>query len=470
MVYAFASRWYDPPTAALAVIVVATSPLVFAFSRIVIMDIALALCTTGAILAAFVAEDGEIPRRRWHALGAAAAGLGMLVKGPVGALVPAAVLVVFFCADGRPRALRRVFAPVNVLIVLGLFLPWFVALVRVHPEFARYGLVEATFNRFFTRTFNRGEPFWYFGPAFIAALFPWTLLFVPMAFAAWSARRRLTRADRLLIAWTIVVIVFFSMSRTKQLGYILPGVVAAAACVGRGVGYAWRNPEGRAARLAAHGVLVLAGVAIVSAAALEIALSRGAADAARLASMAAEPRVRWSAWPTFEILLLAIAALGVTAYALRRTGLAVATFAVFPLVLVTLGLPSVVAFASTRSAKPLATSLASLTDGTEIACLDDYPAGLSFYLGRTLTIISDDATPLHSNFIEYRLRQVPVRPPTLVARSGRDAWLDSRETAAYIVAPDRLRADLATWMGTRAPVRAAAPGWWGALTPPPAVR
>jgi hypothetical protein len=363
-----------------------------------------------------------------------------------------------------------VFAPVNVLIVLGLFLPWFVALVRVHPEFARYGLVEETFNRFFTRAFNRGQPFWYFGPAFLAALFPWTVLFVPMAFAAWSARRRLTPADRLLIAWTIVVIVFFSMSRTKQLGYILPGVIAAAACVGRGVGYAWRNPEGRAARLVAHSVLVLAAVALVSAAAQDIALSRGAADAERLAAMAAEPRVRWSAWPTFEVLLLAIAALGVVAYARRRPGLAVATFAVFPVVLVTLGLPSVVEFANTRSAKPLAASLSSVADDTEIACLDDYPAGLSFYLGRTLTIISEDAAPLHSNFIEYWLRLVPVRPPTLVALSGRDAWLDSRETAAYIVAPDRLHADLAAWMGSRAPVRAAAPGWWGAHAPPPAER
>jgi dolichyl-phosphate-mannose-protein mannosyltransferase len=468
LLYLFARRQYDSATAAFCVIVVATSPMALAFSRIVIMDNALALCTTAAILAAFVAEDGETPDRRWHAVGAAAAGLGTLVKGPVGALVPAAVLVVFFWADGRPRALRRVFAPVNVLIVLGVVLPWFGALVRVHPEFARYGLVEETLNRFFTPAFNRGQPFWYYGPAFLAAIFPWTVIFVPMAFTAWSARARLTRADRLFIAWTIVVVVFFSMSRTKQLGYILPGVIAAAVCVGRGVGYAWRNREGRAARLLTRGALFLAAVALALAAAVDVAVSRGASDAGRLAAIEAEARVRWSAWPALMILLLVMAALGILAYARRHAGLAVAAFALFPLLLVTVGLPAVEDYANTRSAKALAGSLSSIPDGTEIACLDDYPAGLSFYLGRTLTIISEDASPLRSNFIDYWLRLVPVRPPTLVARSGRDAWLDSRQAPAFIVAPDRWRADLESWVGSRVPVRAVAPGWWGAPAPRPA--
>lgn len=453
LMYAFARRQYDPVTAALTVIVIATSPMAFAFSRIVIVDNALALCTVAAILAAFVAENGEVPNRRWHAAGAGAAGLGMLVKGPVGALVPAAVLVVFFWADGRPRALRRVFAPVNVLIVLGLFLPWFAALVHAHPEFAHYGLVEETFNRFFTPAFNRGQPFWYYGPTFLAALFPWTLLFVPMAFAAWPARSRLSCADRLLVVWASVVIVFFSMSRTKQPGYVLTGVIAAAVCVARGLGYAWRDREGLAARLAARGALVLSGVALVAAAALSVAMAEG-------------PRSLWSARATFLIVLLAVAALGALAYARRRAGLAVAAFALFPLTLVTVALPAVAGFASTRSAKPLAEALASLPDRTEIAFLNGYSAGLSFYLGRTLTIISEDAAPLRSNFIIYWLRQAPARPPTIVAPSRRAEWLERRETGAFIIASDGSRADLDAWLGSRVPVRRVASGWWGAMVPP----
>jgi 4-amino-4-deoxy-L-arabinose transferase-like glycosyltransferase len=465
LVYAFARRQYDPVTAALAVIVVATSPMVFTFSRIVIMDIMLGFCTVAAILAAYVAEDGDSPDRRWHAAGAAAAGLGMLVKGPVGALVPAAVLVAFFWADGRPRALRRVFAPSNFLIVLGLFLPWFAALVYVHPEFFHYGVIEESLGRFFTPAFNRGQPFWYFGPVLLVTFFPWTVLFVPMTFATWSARGRLTRADRLFVAWAIVVIVFFSLSRTKQPGYILTGVVASAVLVARGLGYAWRNREGQAARLVWRGALVLAGLALAAGGALGVAVVRGAADSGRLAAMAVRERAFWSMWPTFLIVAIAIAALGFAAFTMRRAGLAVAAFAIFPLALVTASLPALEGYARTRSAKPLAERLASLPGGTEIACLDSYPPGLSFYLGRTLTIIGEDATPLRSNFVLYWMRHAPVRPVTLVAPSQRDAWLASRETAAFILAPDNSRAELDEWLGSRFPVRATAAGWWGASVP-----
>jgi 4-amino-4-deoxy-L-arabinose transferase-like glycosyltransferase len=470
MVYAFARRRYDPATAALAVIVVATSPMVFAFSRIVIMDIALAVCTVAAILAGFVAEDGAEPDRRWHAAGAAAAGVGMLVKGPVGALVPAAVLVVFFIVDGRPRALRRVFAPVNVVIVLGLFLPWFAGLVHVHPEFLHYGLVEETFNRFFTPAFNRGQPFWFFGPELVAAILPWTVLFVPMVFAAWSARSRLSSADRLFIVWTIVVIAFFSTSRTKQPGYILTAVVSAAVLVGRGLGHAWRNGRGRAARLVSSGSLVFGVLAIAAAAWIGWAVQRGAVSAVNLAGMTAGERSLWSMWPAVAIVLFASGALGAAAYARKSSGLAVAAFALFPVALVTVLLPAVVGFASARSAKTLAAELASLPRDAELACLDGYPAGLSFYLGKTLTVISDTGEPLRSNFIVYALRKDSVRPATIVASSERDRWLGARTTPAMVLAPQGSHDDLAAWLGSRVPVSAAPNGWWTAMVPSPEAR
>jgi 4-amino-4-deoxy-L-arabinose transferase-like glycosyltransferase len=394
----------------------------------------------------------------------------MLVKGPVGALVPAAVLLVFFWFDPRKGALRRVFAPVNFGIVLGLFLPWFAALVYAHPEFAHYGLIEETFNRFFTPAFNRGQPFWYFGPVFLASLLPWTLLFVPMAVAAWSARDRLTRADRLFVVWTIVVILFFSMSRTKQPGYILTATLAGAALVGRGLGYAWRNRGGRGARLVARGSLALAVFAVGLAAMLGWAVARGAASAGQLAAEAAHRRSIWQMWPTLLVVLLVVAALAAAGYARKSAGLSVAAFACFPLALVTAALPGVTAYARARSAEPLALSLAALPEDTEIACFEAYPAGLSFYLGRTITIISENAEPLRSNFILYWLRRVPARPPSLVARSARDRWMASRTRATYILASGGASSDLASWLGGSIPVGAVAPGWSGASVPLPGGR
>jgi hypothetical protein len=147
---------------------------------------------------------------------------------------------------------------------------------------------------------------------------------------------------------------------------------------------------------------------------------------------------------------------GWAAYARRRVGFAVAAFAALPLALSTIMLPSLEPAARVRSAQPIAESLSELPIGTEVACLDGYPAGLSFYLGRTLTILSDDAKPLRSNFILYWLRHVPVRPPTLVARNERDDWLASRRTDAFVLAPASSRDDLESWLGSRAHVHAVA--------------
>jgi hypothetical protein len=212
--------------------------------------------------------------------------------------------------------------------------------------------------------------------------------------------------------------------------------------------------------------LVLAGFAVVAAAALGVAVARGGVAADRLAAMAVRDRAFWSIWPTFLVAALAIAALGSAAFVTRRAGLAVAAFALFPLALLTVALPAVSGYARTRSAKPLAEALASIPSATEVACVNSYPAGLSFYLGRTLTLIGEDATPLRSNFVLYSMRHAAVRPATVVAPSQRDLWLGSRKADTIVLAPDDERAGLEGWLGSRFPVRALTSGWWGAFIPP----
>jgi len=470
MVYRFSSRHFSRATAAFGVIVLATSPLFFAFSRIVILDATLAACTVAAVFSAFTAESGPVPDRRWHAAAAAFSGIGVLVKGPVGVLVPAAVVVVYFWVDGRASALKRVFAVRNVVIVLALVVPWFAALVRAYPEFAHYGLVEETLTRFFTPSFNRGGPFWYFVPALLISIFPWALLFVPAAFGAWPARDRLTAADRLLVTWVIVVVVFFSLSRTKQPAYILTAVVAAAALVARGLGRAWTNRGGRATRLVARGSLVLAGIALVAAGALGIAAARGIAGPGRLSAMPDDARAIWLSWPRFVTALLIVAVLAAAAYWKRNVGLSVAAFAAFPLALVTVAFPAYAGFARARSAKPLAGVLASAPADAEIACFEAYPAGLSFYLGRTITVVSESAKPLRSNFILYWMSRTASAPAALVLPSDRDRWLAHGPRTVRIVAPDEAHADLAAWLGGGVPVEPLVPGWWGASVPSSASR
>jgi hypothetical protein len=293
---------------------------------------------------------------------------------------------------------------------------------------------------------------------------------VPEAFAAWSARDKLTGADRLLITWVIVVVIFFSLSRTKQPGYILTAVVAAAVLVGRGLGHASMNRDGRMMRLVARGSLALSVTAVGVAAAVGVAVASGVTEPTRLPAMADDARAIWLMWPAFLAALLIVAVLAAAAYWKRSAGLSATAFAAFPLALVTVAFPAFEGFARARSAKTLAEALAFLPADAEIACFEAYPAGLSFYLGRTITLVSESAKPLRSNFILYWMSRTASTPTAVVLPADRDRWLARRPRTIRIVAPDDAHADLAAWLGGGVPVEPIVSGWWGASVPPSASR
>ena len=165
-------------------------------------------------------------------------------------------------------------APRNLVLFLAIVLPWFLALVSTHPEFLRYGLVEESARRFLTRSFRRTEPVYYFGPVLLLVFYPWSALLPEAALIAWRNRGRWMRADRFLILWAVVVVVFFSLSQSKRPGYILPAIVAFAALTARLFDHALAESEGRAIRLVLRGTMWIALLSTSAAAALSLNLGR----------------------------------------------------------------------------------------------------------------------------------------------------------------------------------------------------
>ncbi len=294
MVWLFCRREYGEPAASLAAMVVASSPMVFVFARSVIFDIVLTFFVCAAILCGYLGSESEGRRRSaWFALGAAAAGTATLVKGPVGAIVPAIVLAAFLWIDGKRRAILRIVHPLNLAVFLALVLPWFLALVRRYPDFLEYGLLRESLDRLTKPVFERGGPWYYYLPVLAGALFPWSLLLPEAVAAWWRSRGRLARADRFFAVWAAAVFIFFSLSRTKHPGYVLPGVVALGALLGRGFSLALSDPRGRAAALVRRGAVALAAVALAACALLAVEAGRPGG----LAGLAGvEPaRARWVA-------------------------------------------------------------------------------------------------------------------------------------------------------------------------------
>lgn len=224
-----------------AALIFLSAPLSFVLGRYNLTDGMLTLALTGAFFALrrFLAarERGARGTGALAALGACVA-LAMLAKGLIGIVFPGLVLLVWAAVTGRWRRVGEALRSPAPIVFLVLAAPWFVLVQHANPAFASIFFVREHFARFATGEARRAGPIYYFVAAFIAGFVPWTFVTprsVRRTVDAWRARAA-ARPDELFFAiWFCVVLVFFSLSRSKLLPYILPAFPAAAALVARAV-------------------------------------------------------------------------------------------------------------------------------------------------------------------------------------------------------------------------------------------
>ena len=439
LVFAFCRKVHGTRCGLLAAIIIASTPLYFTNSRTVIFDIALAFFVCGAIFAGYLAEETEgNARRMWYLLGAASTGFATLVKGPVGFLIPALVLLVFNRVEGRRGEWKRLLAPLNLLVFFGVTLPWFVGLCLVHGDFLNYGLVEESFSRFTSsKAFNRSEPVYFYLLIIAGTFLPWCLLLPEASLATWKERWAKNRADRLCLCWSLLVVLFFSISRSKLPGYILSVAIACGILIARLFDTALANPEGRPARLVCRATAVFALVCLLVALVAAVgaphvqALARPlhipVADAERLPNQALPLAVSLGAFGIF----------GLVARYRRNAQLCFLCLALFPPLCMNVNVGVIDVIINAKSGRQIANLLADLPAGTELACLQCFPNSITFYLGHTVTLISRDGSELSSNYIIYSLKPGTHWPKQIVPLADFNKWLGSRKTPVFLIGHDR---------------------------------
>jgi hypothetical protein len=121
-----------------------------------------------------------------------------------------------------------------------------------------------------------------------------------------------------------------------------------------------------------------------------------------------------------------------------------------------------------KTGRSIASRLAALPAGTELACLECFPNGVPFYLRRTATLISRDGGELTSNYIIYSLKKDPQWPKPIVPLADFDAWLASRTNPVYLIVRQSNTNKLETIAAARgATIQPLTSGYWGAQLPAP---
>jgi 4-amino-4-deoxy-L-arabinose transferase-like glycosyltransferase len=470
VVFLFCRKVYGTRCGLLASIIVATTPLYLANARTVIFDIVLAFFVCAAIFAGYLAEAAEgKARRNWYLLGAAAAGFGTLVKGPVGFIIPALVLLVFNRIERRRGAWKRLLAPLNLLVFFGIALPWFVGLCLARPDFLHYGLVEESFNRFTSsKTFHRSEPVYFYLIIVAATFFPWSLLLPGAALATWKERWAKHGADRLCLVWSVVVLLFFSISQSKLPGYILSVTVACGILVARVFEAALATPEGKPARIVRVATVVYAVTCLLLALAAVAGMPHMGVLAKPLRIPVTDAERLGQTLVPLVVLFAAFGALAWTASQRRSASLCFLCLALFGPLGANLSVRVFEVIYDAKSGRRIADKLPGLAAEAELACLQCFPNGLIFYLNRTATLVTRDGRELTSNYILHSLNKGPQWPRQIVALADFDNWLASRKTPVYLIVRRTDREKLETLAAARsATVQTLSPDYLGAQLPAP---
>jgi len=154
-------------------------------------------------------------------------GLAVLAKGPAAVVLLGGAVFFWALISKRWRDAFRLFHPAALATFILTALPWYIICARRNPDFFRVFIIEHNFKRYLTPEFQHNQPFWYYGVVLLVALLPWTALFV-WSLASGSLRvsrtRRISDATLLLLCWSAFTLLFFTISKSKLPGYVLPAV------------------------------------------------------------------------------------------------------------------------------------------------------------------------------------------------------------------------------------------------------
>lgn len=245
-VYAAGRRLYGRAAGIIAALALATNILYYALARVVTIDMPVSVLLTVALLA-FLLGTKEPPgsRRRWLMWTFYAfAALATLAKGLIGIVIPGMVIGAWILLLNDWRLLRSIYLPSGIVLLLVIAVPWHVLAARANPEFLHFYFIHEHFERYLTKVEHRYQPFWFFVPVILLGLYPW-IAFLGQAlrrsFPASWAQRHDERDALYLMLWAGLIFVFFSLSDSKLITYVLPVFPPLAILTGRYLAPAWEG-------------------------------------------------------------------------------------------------------------------------------------------------------------------------------------------------------------------------------------
>jgi len=233
LLFALARRLWGIAAGVRAVLLALGSVLFVLLGHQLTLDMLLTACLLAALSCFIFAQLRPADDRRCRAwmLGCwAALALAVLTKGLIGVVIPGCTLLGYTLLQRHFDIWRRLHWRSGLPVFLLIAAPWFVLAARADGEFLRFFFIREHFQRFLTPIEQRSQPPWFFVPVLVVGVLPWISLILAQLLGGWRAStpRGVFDVQRLLWVWSAFVLVFFSVSNSKLIPYILPAIPALA--------------------------------------------------------------------------------------------------------------------------------------------------------------------------------------------------------------------------------------------------
>ena len=222
LTYFFATKMFDRKIGFTAAVILATAPGYWYMAHAIITDMTLFCAISTALTAFYFSYTEDKPRLLYVAF--AAAGVGVLTKGPIGFLLPGLIIFLFLVSQRNLKYLIRCEMFKGAILMAAIISTWYLPMYLIHgKQFLTDFLGVHNFLRATVSEHPQYDVWYYYTIVFFAGFFVWTTpLFTIRKFPKLDTQRRF------LIIWAVTVFVVFQSFATKYPTYTLPYMMPVA--------------------------------------------------------------------------------------------------------------------------------------------------------------------------------------------------------------------------------------------------
>ena len=219
---------FNRRTGILAALILATTPLYYGAAHYANLDLEVAVLISSALFCFLIGIQSKSKKTGACFLIAAYvfSALAALTKGLIGIAFPAMIIGSWILILNRWSVLKKMHLLTGIVIFFAITAPWYWLVQKANPQFFHFFFVTQQVARFLTKAdFNNQTPVWFYLPIVLMGLLPWTAF----VFQAITQKVRAVAGDRkkhanelFLLLWFFIIFIFFSIPKSKTIGYIIP--------------------------------------------------------------------------------------------------------------------------------------------------------------------------------------------------------------------------------------------------------